>query len=67
MGWAKYDEDNRDAIEERLARTGHFIPSVYNYTSDYTSTQVKFAQSTCYLMLSLRVKARRARHHNRCG
>ena len=34
MGWAKYDEDDRDAIEERWVNQGDFNPSVFNYTSN---------------------------------
>ena len=34
MGWAKYDEDNRDAIEERWAtRANTRYSSVCNYTT----------------------------------
>lgn len=36
MGWAKYDEDNRDYIEERWAQKGNYYPSVFNYTSGYS-------------------------------
>lgn len=35
MGWAKYDEDNRDAIEERNAGRSSFIPPVFIYTSGH--------------------------------
>lgn len=35
MEWAKYDEDNRDAIEERSAGRGSFDPPVFNYTSGH--------------------------------
>lgn len=57
MGWAKYDEDNRDAIEERLASTGHIISSVFNYTSDYTSTRVNMHRSRCRTKISARALA----------
>lgn len=39
MGWAKYDEDNRDAIEERSAGRGRFDPPVFNYTSGHFVTR----------------------------
>ena len=39
MGWAKYDEDNRDAKEERSAGRGRFVPPVFNYTSDQPVTR----------------------------
>ena len=35
MGWAKYDEDNRDAIKERSAGRSSFDPPVFNYTSSH--------------------------------
>ena len=38
MGWAKYDEDNRDAIIERSAGRSSFDPPVFNYTSDHPVT-----------------------------
>ena len=38
MGWAKYDEDNRDYIEERCSLNGNF-PTVFNYTASYWSKQ----------------------------
>ena len=41
MGWAKYDEDNRDAIEERSAGRGRFDPPVFNYTSDHPVTRLR--------------------------
>lgn len=34
MGWAKYDEDNRDYIEERWSNIGS-TPTVFNYTVGY--------------------------------
>lgn len=39
MGWAKYDEDNRDAIEERNTGRGSFDPPVFNYTSGHSVTR----------------------------
>ena len=36
MGWAKYDEDNRNYIEERWASM-NYSTTVFNYTSGYTS------------------------------
>ena len=39
MGWAKYDEDNRDAIKERSAGRSSFDPPVFNYTSSHSVTR----------------------------
>lgn len=36
MGWAKYDEDNRDYMEERWTQKGGYCSSVFNYTSEYS-------------------------------
>lgn len=35
MGWAKYDEDNRDVLSERNAGRGSFDPPVFNCTSSH--------------------------------
>lgn len=35
MGWAKYDENNRDVLSERNAGRGSFDPPVFNYTSSH--------------------------------
>ena len=40
MGWAKYDEDNRDYIEERWIVTG-YMPEVFNYTANYRTSKRK--------------------------
>jgi len=39
MGWAKYDEDNRDFIEERWAQRGAYTTSVFNYTCDGSTSR----------------------------
>lgn len=46
MGWAKYDEDNRDYIEERWASI-NYSTTIFNYTSGYTSkrTAGRYASS----------------------
>lgn len=46
MGWAKYDEDNRDYIEERWAQKGNYYPSVFNYTSGYSVERKNASRSS---------------------
>lgn len=46
MGWAKYDEDNRDYIEERWSETG-YMPEVFNYTANYRVSRKKQCIPTC--------------------
>lgn len=44
MGWAKYDEDNRDYIEEHWSNIGS-TPTVFNYTAGYR-TKPDIARNT---------------------
>lgn len=45
MGWAKYDEDNRDYIEERWTNIGS-APKVFNYTAGYKNNRNTNVSST---------------------
>lgn len=45
MGWAKYDEDNRDYIEERWTNMGS-SPKVFNYTAGYKKNRSVAVPST---------------------
>ena len=50
MGWGKYDEDNRDYMEERWNAAGISAPMVFNYSSGKKSTQrmTGYSYSTRY-------------------
>ncbi len=50
MGWGKYDEDNRNYMEERWAAAGIRAPMVFNYSSGKKSTQrmTGYSYSTRY-------------------
>lgn len=45
MGWAKYDEDNRNYIEERWASI-NYSTTVFNYTCGYSSSRTSSGYAT---------------------